>query len=245
MGSTWVATRPHLYRGFQKFQALQAELGLSGFCKNKEKKLVRIMDKKIRGMRVLESGAGQREDFGGGIKGRALELPCIAEDVDDHTGFGAFATVALCRHKVDGSDYAGSVLPFLPFSCSDLPLFTFLFFYSLSVSLSSFSFRFSHPRTEERWKIRALPFASTDFSISLELRIASLCMKEIVNPAETLGFLFFDSIRIGFSPTKSSGFWGEGERGMLRSGLSNGEDEKQLQESGNGDPAAAYSSRSV
>ncbi|KAM1141232.1 hypothetical protein ACFX19_041924 [Malus domestica] len=69
------------------------------------------MDKKIRGMRVLESGAGQREDFGGGIKGRALELPCIAEDADDHTGFGAFATVALCRHKVDGSDYAVKKIP--------------------------------------------------------------------------------------------------------------------------------------
>ncbi|KAM1028600.1 hypothetical protein TB1_040442 [Malus domestica] len=182
------------------------------------------MDKKIRGMRVLESGAGQREDFGGGIKGRALELPCIAEDVDDHTGFGAFATVALCRHKVDGSDYAVKKIP--------------------TGRYVSFDYERVR-RTEERWKIRALPFASTDFSISLELRIASLCMKEIVNPAETLGFLFFDSIRIGFSPTKSSGFWGEGERGMLRSGLSNGEDEKQLQESGNGDPAAAYSSRSV
>ncbi|XP_068321750.1 uncharacterized protein [Pyrus communis] len=55
--------------------------------------------------------------------------------------------------------------------------------------LLSFSFRFSHPRTEERWKIRVLPFASTDFSISLELRITSLRMKEIVNPAESLGFL--------------------------------------------------------
>ncbi|KAM1209043.1 hypothetical protein ACFX2J_014626 [Malus domestica] len=77
----------------------------------------------------------------------------------------------------------------------------------LFVGSSSCYTRVAHPRTEERWKIRDLPFVSTDFSISLQLRIASLHMKEIVNRAETLGFLIQLGCMIRRPCCLFLGFW--------------------------------------